>query len=122
MAEFLPDFAPGTDVTFTASADITGGQLVAITGDLTVGPCGTASASAWRGVAANDAKSGEKVLVRSGGVVTLTASGAIAAGAPVVPAASGAVATIGSETVYTKVVGIAESAAASNLVRVKLAR
>lgn len=122
MAEFLPDFAPGTDVTFTASADITGGQLVAITGDLTVGPCGTATASAWRGVAANDALNGAKVLVRSGGVVTLTASGAITAGTPVVPAANGAVAAIGGETVYTKVVGVAESAAASNLVRVKLAR
>ncbi|HEY9315795.1 capsid cement protein [Williamsia sp.] len=122
MPEILPEFAPGTDVTFTASAAITGGQLVAITGNETVGPAGTATATAWRGVAAHDAANGAKVLVLSGCVITLAASGAIAAGAQVVPAASGAVATIGAETDFTKVVGIAESAAASNLVRVKLAR
>lgn len=121
MAESLPLFAPGADITFTASAAITGGQLVAVTGARTVGPA-AAGSSAWIGVAAHDAANGAKVLVRNGGVFELTASGAIAAGVNVIAAASGAVAAIGAETDYSKVVGVALAAAASNKVIVKLAR
>ncbi|MGN0126069.1 MAG: capsid cement protein [Rhodococcus sp. (in: high G+C Gram-positive bacteria)] len=121
MAEHLPRFAPGTDVTFTASAAVTGGQLVAITGARTVGPA-AAGSSAWIGVAAHDAANGAKVLVQSGGIHELTATGAIAAGANVIAAAAGAVATIAAETDYSKVVGVAIAPAASNKVLVKLAR
>lgn len=121
MAEHLPIFAPGTAVTYTASAAITGGQLVAITGNRTVGPAGAGS-SAWIGVAAHDAANGAKVLVESGGVHELAAPGAVAAGANVIAAAAGAVATIGAETDFSKIVGVAIAAAAGNKVLVKLAR
>lgn len=114
-------FRPGTDVTFTASATITGGQLVAVTGNRTVGPAGAGS-SAWIGVAEHDAASGTKLNVTSGGVHELASSGAIAAGANVIAGAAGVVVTIGSETDYSKVVGVAIAAAASNKVQVKLAR
>src|SRR5574340_1153008 len=121
MAEHLPHFNPGAELTFTASAPITGGQLVAISGDRTVAPTSAASA-AWIGVAGNDAANGGKVHVTNGNVHTLTASGAIAAGANVISAANGAVATIGAVTDYSQIVGVALSAAAGGKVLVKLAR
>jgi len=121
MAEHLPLFTPGTDVTFTASAAVTGGQLVAVTGPRTVGPAPAGSA-AWIGVAAHDAASGTKVLVQSGGIHELASTGTIAAGANVIAGASGAVVTIGAETDFSKIVGVAIAAAAGNKVLVKLAR
>ena len=114
-------FAPGQDVTYTASAAVTGGQLVAVTGNRTVGPA-AAGSSAWIGVADHDAASGTKVNVTSGGIHELAASGAVAAGANVIAAASGAVATIGAEADYSKIVGVAIAAAANSKVLVKLAR
>ncbi|NDK91043.1 DUF2190 family protein [Gordonia desulfuricans] len=120
MAEFSPLALPGTAQTFTASAAVTAGQVVEITGARTVAPTSAASAKVY-GVALFDAANGAKVTVSSGGVYELAASGAIAAGALVVSAASGAVATIGSGT-FDQAIGIAESAAASNKVRVKLFR
>ncbi|ORL01558.1 capsid cement protein [Prescottella equi] len=121
MADHTPDYLTGAAVTFLASADVTGGQLVAISGNESVAPTSAATA-AWRGVAAFDAKAGDGVTVLSGGVHTLTSTGAIAAGAVVIAAAGGKVAAIGSGTDYSQVVGIAEAAAANNKVRVKLAR
>lgn len=117
MAEYIPIRKPGADVPLTASVATTGGQLVFISGNETVAPT-TAATSAWIGVAANDAAVGEKVTVHRGGVHDLAASGAIAAGARVIPAAAGAVATIGAGTDYSQVVGVAISAAASGKVRV----
>ncbi|QLF84815.1 scaffolding protein [Gordonia phage BBQValindra] len=119
MAEHTPIHKPGDAITRTASADITGGQLVVVSGNNTVAPSAGASA-AWLGIAAFDAKSGEKVTILRGGIHELNASGAIAAGAAVIPAAAGAVATIGSETNYASVVGVALAAAASNKVIVSV--
>lgn len=121
MAEHTPIFKPGDAITRTTSAAVTGGQLLIVSGNNTVAPSSAVSA-AWLGVAAYDAASGSPVTVLSGGVHELNASGAIAAGAAVVPAAAGAVATIGSETNYAAVVGTALAAAASGKVLVKLAR
>lgn len=121
MADHLPRFAPGTDITRVTSAAVTGGQLLIVSGNDTVA-ASSASTGAWLGVAAFDAASGAKVTVQSGGVHELAASGAIAAGAAVVPAAAGAVATIGAGVDYSAVVGIALSAAANSKVFVKLAR
>lgn len=121
MADHIPHNKPGTAVTFATSAAVTGGQLVAITSDDTVGPAGAGS-SAWVGVAGFDAEAGDKVTVESGGVHELGSTGAIAAGGVVVSAAGGKVAAIGSGTDYSQVVGIAVAAAAGNKVRVKLAR
>lgn len=92
MAEHLPAFAPGQDVTFIASAAVTGGQLVEVTGNMTVGPAGAASADVV-GVASFDAGANVEVGVSRGGVHRLTASAAVAAGASVAATAAGTVAT-----------------------------
>jgi predicted RecA/RadA family phage recombinase len=113
MADYLPKFKPGQAVTFSVSADVTGGRLVAITGNRSVGPAGADSAAVV-GVASRDAKAGERVTVftRAGGVQQLTASGAIAAGAKVSSAAAGKVQTVGATT---NPIGLAlEAAAADN--------
>lgn len=112
MADYLPKFKPGQAVTFTASADVTGGRLVAVTGNRSVGPAGADSALVV-GVAGFDALAGEKVAVytRPSGVQALTASGAIAAGAKVISAAGGKAATIGAGT---NAIGIALEAAAND--------
>ncbi|WP_136036024.1 DUF2190 family protein [Microbacterium sp. K35] len=113
MADYLPKFKPGQAVTFTASADVTGGRLVAVTGNRTVGPAGADSAAVV-GVAGFDAKAGERVTVftRAGGVQQLTASGAIAAGVKVSSAAAGKIQTIGATA---NPIGLAlEAAAADN--------
>lgn len=120
MAEHNPKYNPGTELTFTASAAVTGGQLVEITGDNTVGPAGAGSDS-WIGVAGHDAGTGELVHVTNGNVHVLTASGAVAAGGAVVAAAAGAVAAAAAETGLA-LVGVALSAAADSKVLVKLAR
>jgi hypothetical protein len=65
------------------------------------------------GVAGFDAKTGGELTVftRAGGVHRLTASAAIAAGAKVISAADGKIATIGAGT---NPVGLALTAAAAN--------
>lgn len=113
MADYLPKFKPGQAVTFTASADVTGGRLVAITGNRTVGPAGADSAAVV-GVAGFDAKAGERVTVftRAGGVQQLTANGAVSAGVKVSAAAAGKIQTLGTTT---NPIGLAlEAAAADN--------
>jgi predicted RecA/RadA family phage recombinase len=113
MADYLPKFKPGQAVTFTASADVTGGRLVALTGNRAVAPAGADSAAVI-GVAGFDALAGEKVTVytRAGGVHGLVANGAIAAGAKVISAATGKAATIGAGA---NAIGIALEAAAADL-------
>ncbi|WP_394254714.1 DUF2190 family protein [Pseudoclavibacter helvolus] len=99
MADYLPKFKPGAAVTFTASADVIGGRLVAVSGNRTVAPAG-ADSSAVVGVAGFDAKAGERVTVftRAAGVQQLTATAAIAAGAKVSSAAAGKIQTLGATT------------------------
>lgn len=118
MAEYVPIRKPGADVPIATSAAVTGGQVVAISGSNTVAPTSAATA-AWFGVAAFDGATGDLVTVHRGGVHELTASGAIAAGANVVAAAAGAVATVGAGT-PDQVVGLAISAAANGKVVVAL--
>ena len=95
MGDHVQKFKDGEPVTFTAAVDITGGQLLVVTGPRTVSPT-SASTAAWVGTAAFDAKAGEKVTILPGGLQKLQASGAIAVGARVIPAAAGKVATIGA--------------------------
>ena len=87
-----------------ASADVKKGQVVMISGDMTVAPT-TAASNKVLGVAMFDAKSGEAVSVECEGLFKLTASAAITAGAQIESAADGKVATVGSTPV--KVIGIA---------------
>lgn len=93
MSDYTPLFKPGQAVTSTASAAITGGKLLIVTGSGTVGP-GTAASPAWVGVAAQDAASGAPVGYFSGGVQRILASGAVIAGDLVVAGAAGTVASI----------------------------
>jgi len=93
-----------------ASADVKKGQVVVISGDMTVAPSTEASARVL-GVAMFDAKEGDPVSVETEGLFRLTASGAITAGAQVESAADGKVATKG-DTV-TKIIGIALNTASN---------
>lgn len=118
MAEFAPLFKPGAEFTRTTSADVTGGQVLIVSGNNTVAPSSAASAAVV-GVAAFDADNGDSVTVITNGVVNLGASGAITAGASVVAAADGEVAALG-DTNYSTVIGVALAAAANDKVLVKL--
>lgn len=117
MADHLPKFTGGA-VTFTTSAIVTGGQVVEVTGDRTVGPATAASAKAI-GTAAHDAASGSKVVVHlSGPVDTAVSAGAILAGAKVEAAAAGKIQT--ATTGY--VLGIALTAAGAGDIVVEFVR
>ncbi|MFD4957141.1 DUF2190 family protein [Microbacterium sp. NPDC058389] len=113
MADYTPKFNSIPAFTLTASADVTGGRLVEVTGNSTVGPAGADVADVV-GVAGFDAKAGEIVTVypRPTGVHRLVANGAIAAGAKVIAATGGKVATIGAGT---NPIGIALELAAADL-------
>lgn len=122
MADYSPLFAPGEAFTKQASATITGGQLVNVSGSGTVAPTGAATSPAV-GVAARDAASGDKVLIRTGGVQRIVAAGAVTAGDFLVPASAGRVATQAAGTADNRVVGIALTTAAdAALVEVQMNR
>ena len=113
MADYVPLYLPGKAFTSTASAAVTGGKLVYVSGDGTV--ANTTSASTLPiGTAAQDAAaSGDKVGVFGRGTIhRLTASGAITAGSLVAAAAAGAVAAHTGGTNDNRVFGIALTTAA----------
>jgi hypothetical protein len=122
MAEFTPN-VPDGPFTSTLSAHATAGQCLVVSGDNTVAPSSGASV-AYVGIAAFDAKSGDKITLLNEGNFTLAASGAIAAGELVTTAASGAVATQGTASAANdvQVIGVALSAAASSKVKVRIFR
>ncbi|MCW2898484.1 MAG: hypothetical protein JWO67_749 [Streptosporangiaceae bacterium] len=122
MAEYLPLHDDGDAITRAASAAITGGQLVIVSGSGTVAPSTAASAS-WLGVAAFDGASGDNVTVFTSGVQRIPASGTVTAGQLVEGAAAGAVATHTNGTADYNVVGLAlTTATGPALVEVKLTR
>lgn len=101
MAEYLPLYKAGNSIPSTASAAITGGQLVGISGSGTVAPTGANQAS-WVGVAAFDAASGERVTVHAGGVQRILAAGAVTAGDLLVASGTaGRVSTLAAVTTPT---------------------
>lgn len=120
MANYLPKFDSDDAFTVTASATITGGQLVTATGAVA-----GAGANNWVGVAGYDAVSGQPVTVFYGQAQRLVAAGALAAGALVKCAASGQVTgyTSGTDSADS-LVGIAMEAAsgAGSLIFVRMAR
>lgn len=118
MSEFLPQYFPADKLPVTTSAAVTGGQVLVVSGSNTVAPSSAAAMAI--GVAAYDAASGAQTVAYRDGVHLLAASGAIAAGAPVVPAAAGAVADGTSDTNYNHVVGQALAAASGGKVLVAL--
>jgi predicted RecA/RadA family phage recombinase len=111
MPDYTPLYRPGKDVTYTASAPVTGGQVVEITTDKSVGPAGAASTK-YVGVALFDAPAGAPVTVESGGVQRPTASGAIAAGDRVQCAANGLVSTGTTAPIGTAIAAAADGAVA----------
>jgi predicted RecA/RadA family phage recombinase len=115
MADYLPLYKPGQSLPYTASAAITGGQLVAVTGSGTVGPA-AAGATNCVGVAAFDCASGDRVTIHTGGVQRIVAAaGGVTAGDIVAAGAAGTVAPIGTGTFGTKI-GIALTTAAAGAV------
>lgn len=121
MGDYVPVFDDGDDLTMTAGAAITGGQLVYVSGSKAVTPTAAATA-AWLGVALFDAASGAPVTVTSAGVQELTAAATIAPGDVLMAAAGGQV-TPFTGTTYSQVVGIALTGGAANAkVRVRLVR
>jgi len=120
MADYTPVFSPGTATTSTASAAITGGQLLMVTGDDTVGPAGAASL-AYVGVAGHDAAVGARVTVLAGPgqVHRTTSTGAITAGSLVQCGAAGVVATLGGTPAEGQSIGVALAAAAGNVCKWK---
>lgn len=115
MAEYLPIFLPGMAFTSQASATITGGQALFVSGSGTVAPATTA-ANIIIGVAAFDAASGDKVTVFGRGTIhKLTASGTVTAADAVEAAAAGAVATHTQGTNDVRVFGVALTTATTGL-------
>lgn len=122
MPEYTPN-VPDGPFTSTLSADVTGGQCLVATGVDTVGPSAGVDAS-FVGIAAFDAKSGDKVTVLRGGVHTLASTGTITVKDLVTTAAGGVVATQGAASAANavQVIGVALNTAASNKVKVLLFR
>lgn len=120
MSDYLPKFKPGEAFTLTATATITGGQLVTV-----AGAPAAADSVTWVGVASRDVVSGQPVGVYTDCVQRLTAAGSLSAGTPVKCAANGQVTTWVSGTDnYDRYVGITLEAAAgaASVVAVRMAR
>lgn len=111
MADYVPVFKPGQDLTLTAGSAITGGQMVSLSAANTVIPT-TAASAAWIGVARQDAASGASVVVSLGGVQEVIVNAAVAAGDVVMTATTGRVTPL-TGTTYTQVVGVALTAQAT---------
>jgi hypothetical protein len=102
---------PGDIVTFTAGATITKGQLVKVSGAMTVSPAAAAT-DAVIGVAVTNSTSTGKVSVIVGcPIVYVTAGGAISAGAAVGSDANGN--AIAVSTAGNRALGIALEAASA---------
>lgn len=113
MAEYTPVFANGTAPwTLQASAAVTGGRLVEVSGNGTVAPAAAASTKVL-GVAASDAAIGAKVQVwpLAGLTHKVLGSGAIAAGDGLRAGAAGVVQVI-STGLFTELIGVADRAGA----------
>lgn len=96
MGAYEPETLYSDVITGTASATITGGQTLIVSGNGTVGPA-TAASPAVVGVAAFDAVNGDSVPYFPRGKVHIsTASGAITAAARVDAGAAGTVASASS--------------------------
>lgn len=131
MAEYLPLFVPGQAITRQASADLTAGQLLYVSGSGTVAATSGVTA-AWLGVAGHDTKSGDTVSVFCGGVQRLvTDTGGVTAGDLVVAGAAGVVTKLAVVTTPTPtdvtnsraVVGIAlTTATAGNTAEIMMER
>lgn len=92
MPEYVPVYSEGDEFPLTASAAITGGQVLVVSGVRTCAPSSAASIAVV-GVAAFDAAIGDTVTVLTESVHRLVATGTVTAGEIVTAAAAGTVAT-----------------------------
>ena len=116
MSDYNPVYTGGCKpFTLTASATVTGGQVLISTGINTVGPA-TATSGKFVGVAAMDAASGARVTVWPipGCIHESTASGAVTAGDPLATGAAGTAAsgTLGTLAAAGQLLGTALTTAA----------
>jgi hypothetical protein len=125
MADYTPVYTGGAEpFTMTASAAITGGNVVVWSGASTVAPSGGVS-TVVAGVAAHDAASGARVAIWpiDGVIHELTSSGAITAGGGIESGASGVVqaaaTSIAASSAAGSLIGAAVTTAASNKVRIQ---
>lgn len=94
MTDYSPVYVPGTEWSATTNATVTGGQLLEVSGNGTVGVAGASSAKVV-GVAAFDAANGARVTVFPLRMVhRVTATGSITAGDQLVAAANGQVSSL----------------------------
>lgn len=109
MSDYAPLYMPGDAITGTTSGAVTGGRLLAVSGNGTVAHAGVDS-NAVVGVAAHDAVSGALVTYHGRGQVHVsTAAGSITAAARLNSAANGNVA---SATAGVGNIGVAMTTAA----------
>lgn len=121
MSDYVP-LIDGGSFTSQASASITGGELLVVSGDGTVAAASGAS-GAFAGVAGFDCSSGDKVTVYIGGVQRITNTGGVTAGNTLESASGGKVATHTEGTNDQRVVGVAlNTATTGNLVSVLMTR
>ena len=124
MADYTPVYTNGNQpFTKTASAAITGGQVLITTGVSTVGPA-AAAATACVGVAAHDAASGARVtvwpLANVEHEITVVAAATVTAADGVITGAAGTVntATVATAAAAGTLIGTATTTAtAPNKVR-----
>jgi hypothetical protein len=118
MADYTPPFQPGAAVTRTASTTITGGQVIEVTGNGTVGTAGADSTKVI-GVAAHDAASGARVTVHGlvGQVHEVVATAGVTAGDGLATGAAGTVKTVVIATAAAAgtLIGVAETTAGAGL-------
>jgi hypothetical protein len=111
MGDYAPKFLYGDQITGTASAIITGGQVLVVSGDGTVGPAGDAADITVVGVAAQDAASGANVsYFPRGKVHVTTTAGAVTAGNGV---SAGAAGTVDDDAGSDPILGVFLTTAAS---------
>lgn len=105
MGDYAPKFLYAEQITGTAGADITGGQVLVINSSGTVQPAGDGAAGhTVVGVAAFDAKSGNQVSYFPRGKVHITATAnAVTAGNGV---STGAAGTVDDDGGSTPVIGV----------------
>ncbi len=109
MGAYEPECLYGHTYTATASATVVGGQVLAVSGNGTVGPAG-ADSNAVIGIAAHDAATnGQLTFFPRGKIHISTAAGAITAAARVNSAAAG---TVASATAGVGNIGVALTTAA----------
>lgn len=115
MGDYVPINEGGDQFTMTASAAITGGQVLESTGDGTVAPTASAASLKVIGVAAHDAASGAVVSVYGLFTIheTVVAGTTLVAGNQVQAGAAGTLAVLGGTPAPGQNIGVCIKGAAA---------